>query len=207
MCEDIDITGTILYVERRVMKWIHIPTQLMQWVQFHLAQIGEGKVCIPDTLEDMSSKVATTVDGMQCAMRFRQISLYRDAMYPFESIFLDLNEEVHYVLVRELWFCPEFLPADVEGECIVVHQSHCDNSIETVFLELEDAYSCCLEILLGHSWRKIAFTGRGNSLEGLVLPGDQNLIQDGVVHRVVVHNLKRFYRHSLVIQLRTKVKK
>lgn len=189
------------------MEWIQIPSQLLQWIYFSLSQVGEGKVCIPESLEDVGSVTSSKVDGALCAMEFRQVSLYEDAMYPFESIFPSLDVQKHLILLRELWFRPEFLPQGFDDGCVVVHQSHCDNSISTLFLELDTDQSCQLEVRFGQSWRHVHFCEGQGALRGLMLPGIQHPLLDGVVHRVIAQNSKDFHRHSLVIQLRQQVKK
>lgn len=188
------------------MEWVRVPSQLLQLAKNQLSRQGPGVIHTSPVLERFEDIVGQTVKGEQCALRYRQISLRDDMMDPFECVFSWFDRASHYILLRELWFAPEYLP-EVDQQHIVVNQSHVDNAEGSIFIEFSGAKNCWLEVYPESQWRRVYFDGRTDGSEGFFLPGAYHTYQKGVIHRVVAQSPQDFSRHSLVIQLRKQVKK
>jgi hypothetical protein len=182
------------------MEWIEILSATLQASLHALSLYGnEGEVLIPETLEKEDVVEIGESNGQMSALWYRQAYLKEEL---FTQLFPGCTNAEYCVLVRELWFRPEYLPDTVKSEELaVVLQSHSDKAVSAITFELQ-ARNCGLEVYRDGSWELVSFNSQD---KGIVLPGLQS--EESLPHRVVAYDVNDFIRHSLVIQLRQQVKK
>lgn len=182
------------------MEWIDILPATCQACLHILSLCGnEGEVLIPEMLENEDVVEIGESNGQMSALWYRQVYLKEEF---FTQLFPRYTNGEYCVLVREFWFRPEYLPDYVNSEkSAVVLQSHSDKAVRAITIELASR-NCGLEVYCNGSWVAVSFLSPN---QGVVLPGLQS--DAALPHRVVAYDVNDFIRHSLVIQLRKKVKK